>query len=318
MPETSAMPKTLPIRLSAILALAFTAHASAQSPDFSKAEIEAEVLAPGVAVLFATGGNVLGGNIGVSYGPDGTVLIDDQYAPLTDKINEAVAKLGAKPVRFLVNTHWHFDHAGGNENMGKIGATIFAHDNVRVRLAAGGTTIGNVTPPAPPVALPVVTYAKGLTFHLNGDDIDAVFTGGGHTDGDTVVYWRRANVVHMGDLMMNGIGFPFIDLESGGNAVHLVATLDKVLAMTNQQTKVIPGHGPVTDQAGLRAWRNMIAGAVDTVRKARGKKQKLADFLEANPFKAQAVPGGFISPDQFATAIWQSLDVKMAKHPHQH
>jgi cyclase len=312
------MPKFLPIRLVATIALAFATQASAQSPDFSKAEIKAEVLSPGVAVLFVSGGNVLGGNIGVSYGPDGTVLIDDQFNPLTDKINAAVAKLGASPVRFLVNTHWHFDHAGGNENMGKVGATIFAHDNVRVRLAAGGTTIGNVSPPAPAVALPVVTYAQGLSLHLNGDDIDAVFTGGGHTDGDTVVYWRKANVVHMGDLMMNGMGFPFIDLDSGGNAVHLVATLDQVLARTTPATRVIPGHGPVTDQAGLRAWRNMIAGAVDTVRKARGKKQKLADFLMTNPFKAQFVPGGFISPDQFATAIWQSLDVKTAKHSHKH
>ena len=312
------MPKFMAIRLAATFALVFAVQASAQSPDFSKAEIKAEVIAPGVAVLFATGGNVLGGNIGVSYGPDGTVLIDDQFAPLTDKINQAVAKLGGSPVRFLVNTHWHFDHAGGNENMGKVGATIFAHDSVRGRLAAGGTTIGNVIPPAPAIALPVVTYAHGLTFHLNGDDIDAVFTGGGHTDGDTVVIWRKANVVHMGDLMMNGIGFPFIDLESGGNAVHLVTTLDQVLGRTNPLTKVIPGHGPVTDQAGLRAWRNMIAGAVETVRKARGKKQTLANFLKANPLKAQEIPGGFISADAFATAIWKSLDAKMAGHAHKH
>jgi cyclase len=307
------MRKSLTVRLSAIAALAFAAHASAQSPDFDKVEIKSEVLAPGVAVLFG-----LGGNIGVSYGPDGTMLIDDQFAPLTDKIAIAVQKLGAKPAKFLVNTHWHYDHSGGNEYLGKAGVTIFAHDNVRVRLASGGTAAGNVTPPAPAAALPVVTYAHGLTFHLNGDQIDAVFTGGGHTDGDTVLIWRKANVVHMGDLMMNGLGFPFIDLDSGGNAVHLVATLDKVLAMTNPATKVIPGHGPVTDQAGLRAWRNMIAGSVDTVRKARAKKQKLADFLKANPFKAQAVPGGFISPDQFATAIWKSLDAKMAGKSHKH
>ena len=312
------MPKFLPIHLAATAALAFAAQASAQSPDFSKAEIKAEVIAPGVAVLFATGGNVLGGNIGVSYGPDGTVLIDDQFAPLTDKISDAVAKLGASPVRFLVNTHWHFDHSGGNENLGKAGATIYAHDSVRVRLAAGGTTIGNVIPPAPAVALPVVTYAQGLTFHLNGDEIDAVFTGGGHTDGDTVVFWRNANVVHMGDLMMNGIGFPFIDLESGGNALHLVATLDQVLTRTNPATKVIPGHGPVTGQAGLRAWRDMIAGAVATVRAAQGKKQSLADFLKANPLKAQEIPGAFISADAFATAIWKSLDVKMAGPAHKH
>ena len=302
------MPKSLSIRLTAIIALALAAQASAQDQDFSNVEIKSEVLAPGVAVLFATGGNIIGGNIGVSYGPDGTVLIDDQYAPLTDKINAAVAKLGATPVRYLINTHWHFDHAGGNENMGKVGATIFAHDNVRVRLAAGGNILGNVTPPAPAAALPVVTYAKGLTFHLNGDDIDAVFTGGGHTDGDTVVYWRKANVVHMGDLMMQGMGFPFIDTDSDGNAVHLVAALDQVLAMTNPATKIIPGHGPVVGRAELQAWRNMIAQAVDIVRKARARKQTLADFQKTNPFAALLKSPGFVSSDMFATAIWKSLD----------
>jgi cyclase len=304
---------TLSIRLAAIFALAWAAQASAQSPDFDKVEIKSEVLAPGVAVLFG-----LGGNIGVSYGSDGTVLIDDQFAPLTGKIDKAVAGLGAQPVRYLVNTHWHYDHSGGNENLGKAGVTIFAHDNVRVRLAAGGSAGGTVTPPAPAMALPVVTYAHGLTFHLNGDDIDAMFTGGGHTDGDTVLIWRKANVVHMGDLMMQGLGFPFVDVDSGGNALHLVASLDQVLARTNPATKVIPGHGPVTDQAGLRAWRDMIADAVETVRKARGNKQNLADFLKANPLKALEKSGGFVSADMFATAIWQSLDAKSAKHSHKH
>jgi cyclase len=310
--------KFLPIRLAATMALACAAQASAQYPDFDKVEIKSEVLAPGVAVLFATGDGIIGGNIGVSYGPDGTVLIDDQFAPLTDKINDAVAKLGAKPVRFLVNTHWHFDHSGGNENMGKVGATIFAHDSVRVRMAAGGTILGNVTPPAPAVALPVVTYDHGLTFHLNGDDIDAVFTGGGHTDGDTVVYWRKANVVHMGDLMKQGMGFPFIDTDSGGNAVHLIATLDRVLARTNPATKVIPGHGPVVGRAELQAWRDMIAKAIDIVRNARAKKQTLADFRKANPLAALVKAPGFVSPDMFATAVWKSLDAKSAKHPHKH
>ncbi|MGH6787785.1 MAG: MBL fold metallo-hydrolase [Novosphingobium sp.] len=289
------------------------APAAAQTPDFGKVEVKSEVIAPGVAVLFG-----LGGNIGVSYGPDGTVLIDDQFAPLTEKIGQAVAGLGAMPARYLVNTHWHYDHSGGNENLGKAGVTIFAHDNVRVRLAAGGTVAGTVSPPAPAAALPVVTYAQGLTFHLNDDDIDAVFTGGGHTDGDTVLIWRTANVVHTGDLMMNGLGFPFIDLESGGNALRLVATLDQILARTNAATKVIPGHGPVASQADLRAWRDMIAGAVETVRKARRTKQSLERFLKVNPFKPHEKPGAFISADAFVTAIWRSLDAKPAEHPHKH
>jgi cyclase len=281
------------------------ASAGAQAPDFSKVEIRAEQLAPGVAVLFGAGGN-----IGVSYGPDGTVLIDDQFAPLTAKITKAIADLGASPVRYLVNTHWHFDHAGGNENLGKAGATIFAHENVRVRLAAGATILGNVIPPAPPAALPVVTYAHGITFHLNGDTIDAAFTGGGHTDGDTVIHWRKANVLHTGDLMMSNAPFPFIDVASGGNAVRLVATLDKVLAKIDGNTKVIPGHGPVTNKAGLQAWRDRIAQGVETARKAKASGQTLEAFIAAKPFAALERPGAFINGEAFARALWASLEAQ--------
>ena len=284
----------------------------AQVPDFSKVEVKAETLAPGVAVLFGAGGN-----IGVSHGPDGTVLIDDQFAPLTGKIVAAVAALGASPVRFLVNTHWHFDHSGGNENFGKT-ATILAHNSVRVRLAAGATTRFGKIPPASPQALPVITYADGVTFHLNGDQIDAVFTGGGHTDGDSALYWRKANVLHTGDLMMSNAPFPFIDLESGGNAVRLVATLDKLLAMINAETKVIPGHGPVTDRAGLQVWRDRIAGGVETVRTAKDAGQTLEKFLAANPLKAMDRPGAFIDGDAFARAIWASLEAMPEGHMHEH
>ena len=299
-------------KLLALPLFAASTTAAAQTPDFSKVEIKAETLAPGVAVLFGAGGN-----IGVSHGPDGTVLIDDQFAPLTGKIAAAVAALGATPVRFLVNTHWHFDHSGGNENFGKT-ATILAHKNVRVRLAAGGTVAGNVSPPAPPQALPVITYDDGISFHLNGDQIDAVFTGGGHTDGDSVLYWRKANVLHTGDLMMSNHPFPFIDVSSGGNAVHLVATLDKLLAMTNAETKVIPGHGPVTDRAGLQAWRDRIAGGVETVRKAKDGGGTLEKFLAANPLKAMDQPGAFIDAEAFARAIWGSLEAMPAGHVHPH
>ena len=191
------------------IALSFClAVPAAAQQDMSKAEIKAQQLAPGVAVLFG-----VGGNIGVSYGEDGTVLIDDQYAPMTPKIQAAVAGLGATPVKFLVNTHWHGDHSGGNENLGKAGAIIIAHDNVRVRLAAGGAIAGNAVPPAAKAALPVITYADGLKLHLNGEEVRVIHVPAAHTDGDSFIHWTKSNVIHMGDLFMLQVSFPFVDVR---------------------------------------------------------------------------------------------------------
>jgi cyclase len=297
--------------IAALFVIVASAPLSAQQ-DYSKVEIKAEQLAPGVAVLFGAGGN-----IGVSWGPDGTVLIDDQFAPLTLKIQAAVAKLGATPVKYLINTHWHFDHSGGNENLGKAGALIMAHDNVRVRMAAGGTIAGNATPPAPPVALPVVTYGDGLKLHLNGDEVRTVYTGGGHTDGDSIVVWKKANVIHLGDLFMNRVSLPFIDLASGGNAVHLVASLDKAIALTNAQTKIIPGHGPMATQADLIAWRDMIVAVIGSVSKGMRAKMTLDQIKATKPAGKAEVKGGFISGDAFVEAVYQSLNAHAAG-PHHH
>jgi cyclase len=297
--------------IAALFAIVASGPLSAQQ-DYSKVEIKAEQLAPGVAVLFGAGGN-----IGVSWGADGTVLIDDQFAPLTPKIQAAVTKLGATPVKFLINTHWHFDHSGGNENLGKAGALIMAHDNVRVRMAAGEMIAGNPTPPASPIALPVVTYEDGLKLHLNGDELRTVHTGGGHTDGDSIVIWRNANVVHMGDLFMNRVSLPFIDLKSGGNAVHLVASLNKAIALTNAQTKIIPGHGAMATQADLIAWRDMIVSVVETVKRGIKAKKTLDQIKATKPAAKGEIKGGFISGDAFVEAVYQSLKAH-AMVPHHH
>lgn len=291
-----------PAIAAAILAAVSCAPVAAQQ-DMSNVEIRAVEIRPGVAVLFGNGGN-----IGVSHGEDGTILVDDQFAPLTAKIQAAVAGLGAMPTRFLINTHWHFDHAGGNENFGKAGALIFAHDNVRVRLAEGGTVVGNETPPAPPAALPVVTYGEGVTFHVNGDQVEALFIGGGHTDGDSVIVWRQANVVHMGDMFMHNLGFPFIDISSGGNVEHLLNSLARVIAMTDDRTVFIPGHGELATRSDLIAYRTMIATAVDRVKALKVAGRSLDQAKMAKPLEGLRNAQGFILDDQFVEAIWGSLE----------
>jgi len=272
--------------------------------NFDGVEIKTEQIAPGAAVLFGRGGN-----IAVGYGDDATVMIDDQFAPLSTKIEAAVAALDAKPVKYVVNTHWHFDHTGGNEHFGKTGATIFAHDNVRVRMASGGSAAGNQTPPAPKEALPVVTYGQGLRFHLNGDTINLMFLGGGHTDGDSVVKWEEKNIVHMGDLYFNIPGYPFIDTNSGGNVYNLIRSLDLVATTIDTDTKVIPGHGPMSNLAELVAYRTMIGLAVSRVEALHTQGMTLEEVVAAKPLEDFEVgEGGFIGPDAFVTAIWNSID----------
>lgn len=281
--------------------LSIPAPAMAQQ-DLSKVEIKTEQLAPGVAVLFGAGGN-----IGVSYGEDGTILIDDQFAPLTPKIQAAVAALGAQPVKFLVNTHWHFDHSGGNENLGKAGAVIMAHDNVRVRMAAGATVAGNVVPPAPKAALPVVTYADGLKLHLNGEEVRVIHMPAAHTDGDSIIHWTNSNVIHMGDTFFFKATYPFVDTGSGGNVRGIVATADKALALADDSTKIIPGHGPVATKSDLQNYRNMVAEIIGKVEAGVKAGKTLAQIKASKPADGYGVEqNGFITADRFVEMIYNS------------
>lgn len=272
--------------------------------DMSQVQVTATPITPQVAVLFGNGGN-----IGVSHGPDGTLIVDDQFAELTGRIQQAIAGLGAGEVNYLINTHWHFDHTGGNANFGNAGAMILAHDNVRRRLMAGGTVVGNVAAPAPTAALPVVTYDKGLTFHFNGDTIEVMFLGGGRTDGDSVVRWHQANVVHMGDMFMHQQGWPFVDVASGGNVEHLLNSLSQVIAMTDAETVIIPGHGPLASRSDLIAFRTMVQTGVDRVRALKDQGMTLEQALAARPVEGlRNNPNGFFSDDHFVTAVWASID----------
>ena len=279
-----------------------TTTASAQR-NFDNVEITTQEIAPGIAVLFGAGGN-----IGVSHGEDATVIIDDQFAPLSGKIERAIANLGATPVKYVINTHWHFDHTGGNEHFGGTGATIFAHDNVRVRMAEGSAPESRFeVPPGPPEALPVVTYPQGLRMHVNGDTLNLMFFGGGHTDGDSVVVWEEANVIHMGDLYFKIPGYPFVDIASGGSVYNLMNTLDVVIAMIDEETQVIPGHGPMSNQAELIAYRAMIGEVVSRVEELKGQGMTLEGAIAAKPLAdIDRGEGGFIGPDDFVTAVWNS------------
>jgi len=253
-----------------------------------------------------------GGNIGLAVGDDAVFVVDDQFAPLTRKILAAIATVTPKPVRFVVNTHWHSDHVGGNENLGPAGAgaLIFAQENVRKRMAAGGFIeyLKSQVDPSPPSALPVVTFTDAVAFHINGDSVAVFHVPPAHTDGDAIIYFAKANVVHMGDTFHNA-GLPFTDLSSGGSLNGFITAADKVLAMSNAQTKIIPGHGPLADRARLQAYRNMVVALRDRIRTLISTGKTVEQILELNigaPY-AKDWPGGH---ERFVRLTHQELTSK--------
>ena len=295
---------------SAVLALSlgFSPSVRAQGQDFSKVEVAAEKLAEGVHMLTGAGGN-----IGVSSGPDGVFLIDDQYAPLTPKIKAAVAAISDKPIRFVLNTYWHGDHTGGNENMGGAGVLIVAHDNVRKRMSAEQfiEAFGSKVPASPAVALPVVTFSDTVTFHLNGDEIQAFHVAPAHTDGDSIIILRKAKVVHMGDTFFNGL-YPFIDVSSGGSLEGMIAAADRVLGMVDETFRLIPGHGPSARRPDLVAFRAMLAGVRDNVKPMVTAGKTLAEVQAAKPTAAwdEKWGKGFLKPEQFVAIAYSALGGK--------
>jgi len=219
--------------------------------------VNAVKVANGIHMLSAKGGNV-----GVFIGKDGTFVVDDQFAPLTEKLMAKIKSLGGDTPKFLVNTHFHGDHTGGNENFGKKGAMIVSHDNVRERLKKGYkvAAFNNTTPPAPAAALPVITYSEKMHFHINSEDVNLVHVSNAHTDGDTFIHFKKANVIHAGDLFFNGF-YPFIDAGNGGNVKGVIDAANTMLALANNNTKIIPGHGPLARKKDLEAYRNMLQKA---------------------------------------------------------
>ncbi len=294
-----------------LLLIAFTVPAAAQDTDWDAVEITTEDLGGGIHVLYGRGGN-----IGISVGSDGALLVDDQYAPLTDRILAAVREISAEPVRFVVNTHWHGDHTGGNENLGKAGSLIVAHENVRRRMdpAEFADLVGR-SEQAPPDALPVVTFEGEVTLHWNGLEIEARHHPEAHTDGDSVIHFEGANVVHMGDLFFNG-AFPFIDVDSGGHIDGIIAAVEAVAARTDAETRIIPGHGPVTDRPtlllygeALRAARERIAARVSAGESEDEAAADHAAIVSGIGAEIGWSPdaSGFVSAERFVRLVHRSL-----------
>lgn len=290
------------------VALSIAALAPAQQQDFSKVQIQTVDVAPGVHMLVGSGGN-----IGVSDGSDGVLVIDDQYAPLTDKIRAAVTAISKSPIRFVVNTHWHGDHTGGNENMGTAGAVIVAHENVRRRMSTEQISafFNRTTPASPQAALPVMTFAQDVSFHVNGDDLHVFHVDPAHTDGDSVIHWTKANVIHMGDLFFSG-GYPFIDLDSGGSVDGMISAADKVLALANDSTKIIPGHGPLSNKKDLTAFRDMLKTVRSRIQTLVTSGKSLDEVKAQHPTKDwdETLGKGFINGDQFTEFVYRSLSKK--------
>jgi glyoxylase-like metal-dependent hydrolase (beta-lactamase superfamily II) len=284
--------------------VAAVAHAQQPPPDFSKVEIKTTQIADNFYTLEG-----LGGTISVLTGPDGVLLVDSQYAALTDKLAAAIKKMSKKPIRFVINTHVHPDHTGGNENFAKLGALVFSRDQLRARLehpnpAADGTP----GKPAPAAALPVVTYDGPVSIHLDGEDVRLLPIRSAHTDGDTLVSFTEHDILAVGDYY-RGIGYPFVDLKSGGTLQGILDGLGATIGRCGPKTKVIPGHGPVTDRNALVAQRDLILAVRDKVAALVAQNKSLEEVIAAKPtadFDAQ-VPQGPQTAERFIGWLYAEI-----------
>ena len=280
--------------------------AAAQPP--AEVDVRVERVAPGVAVLFGRGGNV-----GLSYGADGNILIDDQYAPMSAPIAAAVRSIDSDPIRFVINTHWHGDHTGGNEYFGQAGSVIVAHDNVRRRMSMEQLVRGETVQPSAAAALPVVTFTTDISFHLNGDDIRVHHVEHAHTDGDALVYWSRANVLHMGDLYFKGM-LPFIDLDSGGSIDGVIAGVNEALEIANDSTLIVPGHGSLSNRAELLAYRDRLQALRGQVAEAIAAGRSLDQVKALRLADSHGKATDFVTPDFFVETLFRSLSSSRPAH----
>jgi glyoxylase-like metal-dependent hydrolase (beta-lactamase superfamily II) len=273
--------------------------------DFDGVEIETTPLRRGLHMMQGAGGNLL-----VSTGADGVLVIDDQYAPLAGRIRAAIEAIGPGPIRWVVNTHWHGDHTGGNEEMAEHGAVIVAHDNVRRRMSTEQfmAAFQRKVPPSPARALPTVTFGQSLTFHFNDDEVRVVHVPAAHTDGDALIHFREADVLHTGDLFFNGT-YPFFDTSSGGAFRGMIAATGRLLELAGDDTLIVPGHGPLATRSDLVAYREML---IDVEREISGQiaaGRARAEIVASRPTRAHDARWGqgFLKPESFAALVYESL-----------
>jgi len=306
------------VYLTILLAAAGAAPAQEQQ-DFSKVEIKTTQLAPEVYLLQGAGGNIT-----AAVGSDGALLVDDSFAPLADKIRAALKGVagGDKAVRYVINTHFHYDHTQGNLPFIQGGAVVIGQDNLRVRLASGGTagnggTITREIKPVEPQALPQVTFAQEVTVHLNGEDVRAVHYANAHTDGDAIVFFPKANVVAMGDIFVR-YGFPFIDINSGGSVQGMIAACEDVLRKVPADAKVVPGHGELSGIPDLRTYTQMLKDTAAAVTSAQHANKTLAQMKQEHILAAwserYSPPKAFVDTDAFIDTLYKSLNRRTARH----
>jgi cyclase len=246
-----------------------------------------------------------GGNIGVLAGKDGIILIDDQFAPLTEKIKKALSQIGNQPIRFVINTHFHFDHTGGNENLGGEGAIIVAHENSRRRLNVPQLmdSTKSKSDPIPYNSLPKVTFTDSVTFHMNGQTINVFYAKNAHTDGDVIIHFKEANVFHGGDVFVR-YGFPYIDQQNGGSIEGMIKAVDKFISITNDRSVIIPGHGAISSRKDLIDFRTMLVTVRDRVAKLMKEGKTLQQIIDEDPLKGYTV---VFDKSFFIEAIYNSI-----------
>lgn len=287
------------------LSLFIGLSAFSYAQDYDKVEIKTTPVGHGVYMLQGAGGN-----IGISTGEDGVFMIDDQFSPLTSKILAAIGKISDKPVKFLINTHWHYDHTGGNENLGNMGVVIVAHDNVYERLSTDQfmKAFNKHITASPKAALPVVTFNDQVTFHMNGLHIKAHHVKNAHTDGDSIIFFKDVNIVHAGDTFFNGF-YPFIDAGANGSIYGMIDSAATLLTLVDDKTKIIPGHGPLANKQDLQNFHDMLVQVVKAVKPLTEKSLSLEEAVKLNPLKGlnDKWGGGFLNPDAFLGTIYQTI-----------